>query len=62
VHSAWIFLCTGAVPEIYRYFREAPYTSRDARPVIRLGTAPYALFVQANSPSKTLAEFVSAAR
>jgi tripartite-type tricarboxylate transporter receptor subunit TctC len=53
---------TGAVPEIYRHFREAPYTSADLRPVIRLGTAPYALFVQAKSPSKTLADFVSAVR
>jgi tripartite-type tricarboxylate transporter receptor subunit TctC len=53
---------TGAVPEIYRHFRESPYTSADLRPVIRLGSAPYALFVKSNSPWKTLDEFVAAAR
>jgi tripartite-type tricarboxylate transporter receptor subunit TctC len=53
---------TGAVPEIYRYFHQSPYTSADLRPVIRIATIPYALFVKSDSPWRTLNDFLSAAR
>lgn len=53
---------TGAVPEIYRYFQEARYTSADLRPIIRIGSFPYALFVKADSRWATLGDFVAEAR
>jgi tripartite-type tricarboxylate transporter receptor subunit TctC len=53
---------TGAIPEIYTHFREAPYTSKDLRPVIRMTANPYALWVHADSPVKTVEDFVKAAK
>jgi tripartite-type tricarboxylate transporter receptor subunit TctC len=52
----------GAIPEIYTHFREAPYTSKDLRPVIRMTANPYALWVHADSPVKTLDDFVKEAK
>ena len=52
----------GAIPEIYTYFRDAPYTSKDLKPVIRMTAYPYALWVHSDSPWKTLDEFIKAAK
>ena len=52
----------GAVPEIYKYFREVPYTSQNLRPVMRLATFPYAFYAHADSGWKTFGDFVAAAK
>jgi len=53
---------TGAVPEIYTYFTNASYTSKDLRPIIRIASFPYGLFVRGDAPWKTLDEFLAAAK
>ena len=53
---------TGAIPEIYTHFVEAPYASTDLKPVIRLSANPYALWVHADSPWYTLDDFIQAAK
>lgn len=53
---------TGAVPEIYRFFREAHYSSADLKPVGRIGEVGYGLFVDASSPYKTLGDFIAATK
>ena len=52
----------GAVPEIYKHFREVPYTSKDLRPVMRLATFPYTFYAHAESGWKTFGDFVAAAK
>ena len=52
----------GAIPEIYTHFRVSPYSSKDLRPVIRMTANPYALWVHADSPVKTVDDFVKAAK
>lgn len=52
----------GAVPEVYRYFQEVPYTSKDLQPVARITIFPFGFYVNAASPWKTLADFVKDAK
>ncbi|MBM3489927.1 MAG: tripartite tricarboxylate transporter substrate binding protein [Alphaproteobacteria bacterium] len=52
----------GAVPEVYRYFQEVPYTSKDLEPVSRITVFPFGLYVNASASWKTLAEFVKDAK
>jgi tripartite-type tricarboxylate transporter receptor subunit TctC len=51
-------MSSGYVPEIYKHFYEVPYTSKDLVPVVRLVTFPFAFYVHASSPWKTMADFV----
>ena len=61
-YTIGMLVSTGAVPEIYGYFRESPYASADLRPVIRVATVPYGLFVQADTRWATLGDFIAADR
>jgi tripartite-type tricarboxylate transporter receptor subunit TctC len=50
-------MSSGYLPEIYKHFYEVPYTSKDLVPVARIITFPFAFYVHASSPWKTLADF-----
>ena len=53
---------TGAVPEIYSYFSQASYSSKDLQPIIRIASFPYALYVRSDAPWQTLDQFLGAAK
>lgn len=61
-YTVGALISTAAVPEIYTYFRDAPYTSKDLRPLLRITTFPFALFVKADAPWQRLEEFLETAR
>lgn len=52
----------GAVPEVYGFFTQASYSSKDLKPIIRIASFPYALFVRHDSPWQTLDQFLAAAK
>ncbi|MGE0766317.1 MAG: Bug family tripartite tricarboxylate transporter substrate binding protein [Hyphomicrobiaceae bacterium] len=55
-------LSAGYVPEVYKFFYDVPYTSKDLVPVIRVGAFPFGLYVSSSSPWKTLADFTRDAK
>ena len=55
-------LSSGYAPEVYKFFYDVPYTSKDLVPVIRVGSFPFGFYVNASSPWKTLADFTRDAK
>ena len=47
-----------SIPEVYTYFYEAPYASKDLRPVCRVATAVGAIVVKGDSPINGLKDLV----
>jgi tripartite-type tricarboxylate transporter receptor subunit TctC len=57
------FLPTSAsIPEVYTYFNEAPYASKDLKPVSRVLLPVLAITVKADSPYNSLKDLVVAGR
>jgi tripartite-type tricarboxylate transporter receptor subunit TctC len=57
------FLPTSAsIPEVFTYFNEAPYTSKDLRPVARVLGPVLAVTVRADSPYNSLKDLVEAGK
>ena len=52
----------GAIPEIYKHFRDVPYTSKDLRPVLRITTFPYCLYVNSSSGIATVDGLIKQAK
>src|ERR1017187_8254797 len=50
-------VCTGADPELFKYFRKPNYSLEDLVPVARICVDPYGLCVKADAPWTTLNEF-----
>ena len=51
-----------SIPEVYTYFYQAPYSSKDLRPVARIATAVGAIVVKGDSPINNLKDLVEYAR
>ncbi|HVN25059.1 MAG TPA: tripartite tricarboxylate transporter substrate binding protein [Syntrophorhabdales bacterium] len=51
-----------SIPEVYTYFYEAPYASKDLRPVCRVATAVGAIVVKGDSPINGLKDLVQYVR
>ena len=51
-----------SIPEVYTYFYEAPYASRDLRPVCRVATAVGAIVVKGDSPINGFKDLVQYVR
>jgi len=47
-----------SIPEVYSYFFQAPYSSKDLKPVCRVGTAVGAICVKGDSPFNTFKDLV----
>jgi tripartite-type tricarboxylate transporter receptor subunit TctC len=53
---------SASVPEVYTYFNEAPYTSKDLKPAARVLVPVLAITVKADSPYNSLKDLVQAAK
>ncbi len=51
-----------AVPEAYSYFFDAPYSSKDFRPICTITEGITAIVVKADAPWNTLKEFIDSAK
>jgi tripartite-type tricarboxylate transporter receptor subunit TctC len=51
-----------SIPEVYTYFYQAPYSSKDLRPVCRVATAVGAIVVKGDSPVNGLKDLVEYVR
>jgi tripartite-type tricarboxylate transporter receptor subunit TctC len=51
-----------AIPEAYNFFQEAPYSSKDIRPVAQIFIPPVCITVKADAPWKSLKELIEYAR
>ncbi len=47
-----------SIPEVYAYFYQAPYSSKDLKPVCRIATAVGAIVVSGDSPMNSLKDLV----
>jgi tripartite-type tricarboxylate transporter receptor subunit TctC len=56
------FASSAAVPEIYTYFYEAPYSSKDLKPVARIGAPVLTITVKGDSPINSVKDLVEYAR
>jgi len=56
------FASSAAFPEIYTYFYEAPYSSKDLRPVARIGAPVLTITVKGDSPINSIKDLVEYAR
>lgn len=51
-----------SIPEVYAYFYEAPYSSKDLKPVCRIATAVGAIVVKGDSPINSFKDLVEYVR
>jgi tripartite-type tricarboxylate transporter receptor subunit TctC len=61
-YTLGFFTTPTSIPEIYTYFTEAPYSSKDLKPVCRIMTPVLAITVKADSPWNSVKDMVEAAR
>ena len=57
-YTVGIQLLPSAIPEVYRYFQEPPYSSADLKPVCRLANFVGILFVKSDAPWNNFREVV----
>jgi tripartite-type tricarboxylate transporter receptor subunit TctC len=53
---------SGAVPEVYTYFRKATYTSDDLKPLCLMNLWPFGLYVKGDSQFKSLNDIIAYAK
>jgi tripartite-type tricarboxylate transporter receptor subunit TctC len=56
------FASSAAIPEVYTYFYEAPYSSKDLKPVARIGAPVLTITVKGDSPINSVKDLVEYAR
>jgi tripartite-type tricarboxylate transporter receptor subunit TctC len=61
-YTLWYFPPAASIPEVYTYFYQAPYSSKDLRPVCRIATAVGAIVVKGDSAINSFKDLVEYVR
>jgi tripartite-type tricarboxylate transporter receptor subunit TctC len=61
-YTLGFFPSSASIPEVYTYFYEAPYSSRDLKPICRILAPVLAIAVKGDSPLNSLKDLVNFAR
>ena len=61
-YTLGFFPIAAAIPEAYVYFQEAPYSSKDLRPICSAVATAYTISVKEEAPWKTLKELIDYAK
>jgi tripartite-type tricarboxylate transporter receptor subunit TctC len=61
-YTLGLFPSSTSIPEVYTYFYEAPYSSRDLKPICRIFGPVLAIVVKGDSPLNSLKDLVDFAR
>jgi tripartite-type tricarboxylate transporter receptor subunit TctC len=61
-YTLGFFPIAAAIPEAYAYFQDAPYSSKDLRPICGAVATAYTITVKEDAPWKTLKELIEYAK
>jgi tripartite-type tricarboxylate transporter receptor subunit TctC len=61
-YNLGFFPSSASIPEVYTYFYQAPYSSRDLRPVSKIAVPVLTIAVKGDSPLKSVKDLVEYAR
>jgi tripartite-type tricarboxylate transporter receptor subunit TctC len=61
-YTLGFFPIAAAIPEAYAYFQEAPYSSKDLKPVSAVAATAYTITVREDAPWKSLKELIEYAK